>query len=176
MDGFVKAFIKASVAWLTLGVTLGGAMALRPAWIAYRPAHLHMLTLGFVAMMIFGVGYHVIPRIAGHPLVKQKLPLLHWWVSNVGLALLATGFILRAHANPAAMPVLACGGVMSALGAYVFAYLIWRTVDGPDALRRMVQHDRERRRLAVLELVPSGPNAEAQPRAEADAKPRRSRR
>lgn len=58
MDGFVKAFIKASMAWLALGATLCVAMALQPAWLGYRPAHLHMLTLGFVAMMIFGVGYH----------------------------------------------------------------------------------------------------------------------
>lgn len=166
MDGFVKAFIKASVAWLTLGVTLGVAMAVQPAWIVYRPAHLHMLTLGFVAMMIFGVGYHVIPRIVGSPLVSRKLPVLHCWASNIGLAFLASGFILRAHAYSLALPVLATGGVLSALGAYTFAYLIWRTTHEPDAVRRMVQRDRERRRLAVLELVPSPPKADAQPRAD----------
>ena len=53
MDWFVKAFIKASLAWLVLGVSLGVAMAVRPAWLVYRPAHLHMALLGFVAMMIF---------------------------------------------------------------------------------------------------------------------------
>lgn len=86
MDGSVKAFIKASVGWLTLGVTLSAAMAVRSQWSVYRPAHLHMLTLGFVAMMIFRVGYHVIPRIVGHPLISQRLPLVHWWASNVGLS------------------------------------------------------------------------------------------
>jgi cbb3-type cytochrome oxidase subunit 1 len=141
-------------------------MALRPAWIVYRPAHLHMLTLGFVAMMIFGVGYHVIPRMAGHPLISRKLPLLHWWASNAGLALMASGFVLRPHAAGVAAVVLAVGAVLSVLGAYTFAYLIWRTLDGPDAVRRMVQRDRERRRLAVLELVPSGPKADSPPRAE----------
>lgn len=155
MDRFVKAFIKASVVWLTLGATLGAAMALVPAWIVYRPAHLHMLTLGFVAMMIFGIGYHVIPRIVGHPLVKRDLPLWHWWVSHVGLALMAAGFVLRAEGFGLSAPVLATGGALSALGAYMFAYLIWRTVDGPDAVRRRVQResDRQRATLPVLELI-----------------------
>lgn len=164
MDSFVRKFIKSSMAWLTLGVTLGAAMAVRPAWILYRPAHLHMLTLGFVAMMIFGVGYHVIPRFVGHPLVSRRLPVLHWWASNVGLALMATGFVLRVHIGSAASPVLATGGVLSALGAYTFAWVIWRTLDGPEALRRLAQ--RRGVRLAVLDPEdPSPRQRDAQPRS-----------
>ena len=56
MDWFVKAFLKASLAWLALGVTLGATMAAHPAYTIYRPAHAHMVLLGFVTMMIFGVG------------------------------------------------------------------------------------------------------------------------
>jgi cbb3-type cytochrome oxidase subunit 1 len=62
MEWFVRAFAKASVAWLAAGVTLGVGMAARPAWTVYRPAHVHMVALGFVAMMIYGVAYHVVPR------------------------------------------------------------------------------------------------------------------
>ena len=68
MTWFVKAFLKSSLAWLALGVTFGVAMAAHPVWTVYRLAHVHMLLLGFVAMMIFGVAYHVIPRFAGFPL------------------------------------------------------------------------------------------------------------
>ena len=31
--------------------------------------------------------------------------------------------------------MLATGGTLSALGAYIFVYLIWRTIDGPASLR-----------------------------------------
>ena len=48
MDWFVKAFLKASLVWLVLGVTLGVAMAAHPVWTVYRPAHMHMVLLGFV--------------------------------------------------------------------------------------------------------------------------------
>jgi cbb3-type cytochrome oxidase subunit 1 len=133
MDWFVKAFMKASLAWLALGVTLGVAMAARPAWIVYRPAHLHMLVLGFVTKMIFGVAYHVVPRFSGHQLHGRRMAGWHWWISNAGLLLMTVGFLLRPHLGSRATLLLATGGALAALGAYLFAWLIWRTIDGPDA-------------------------------------------
>lgn len=146
MDWFVKAFIKASLTWLALGVTLGVAMAAYPAWVVYRPAHLHMLVLGFVTMMIFGVAYHVVPRFTGHPLYGRRAAGWHWWVSNAGLLLMAVGFIMRPHVGTSATPVLTAGGVLAASGAYLFAYLIWRTIDGPVAVHRAAREAAARAR------------------------------
>jgi cbb3-type cytochrome oxidase subunit 1 len=134
MEWFVRAFVKASLAWLALGVTLGVAMAAHPAWTVYRPAHLHMTLLGFVTMMIYGVAYHVLPRFSGHPLHSRRLAGWHWWASNAGLLGMVAGFALRPSGGAlgaAATPALAAGGALSALGAYAFAYGMWRTVDGP---------------------------------------------
>jgi cbb3-type cytochrome oxidase subunit 1 len=135
---FSQAFLKASLAWLGLGVTLGVAMAAHPAWLVYRPAHLHMLVLGFVAMMIFGVAYHVIPRFTGHPLHGPRAAGVQWWLSNTGLALMVLGFVLRAQGHLSGTMVLATGGTLSAVGAYTFIWLIWRTIDGPRGLRNAV--------------------------------------
>jgi cbb3-type cytochrome oxidase subunit 1 len=129
MDWFAKAFLKASLTWLGLGVTLGVGMAIHLPWMVYRPAHMHMNLLGFVAMMIFGVAYHVIPRFTGHALHSRRLAVRHWWVANAGLASMVIGFALRPQGSPAATPLLGAGGVLSALGAYVFIYNIWRTID-----------------------------------------------
>lgn len=135
MEWFVKAFVKASLAWLALAVTLGVAMASHPVWVIYRPAHMHMALLGFVTMMIYGVAYHVIPRFTGFALHSRRAPGVQWWLSNAGLALLAAGFLLRPHLGASATPILATGGVLSAFGAYIFAYVIWRTMDGTPAMR-----------------------------------------
>ena len=135
MTWFAKAFLKSSLAWLALGVTLGVAMAAHPVWIIYRPAHMHMLLPGFVTMMIFGVAYHVIPRFVGFPLHRPRLAGVHWWIANAGLLLMVCGFAARIHWPTAATPLLATGGVLSALGAYLFVYLIWRTIDGPIQMR-----------------------------------------
>jgi cbb3-type cytochrome oxidase subunit 1 len=131
MDWFARVFIQASLAWLALGVTVGAAMAAYPPWTIYRPIHMHMTLLGFVTMMIFGVGYHVIPRFAGRPLWSKRLAGTHVWVSNVGLAAMCVGFALRVSTHvdmTLATSVLGSGGVLSAAGAYLFAFNLWRSI------------------------------------------------
>jgi cbb3-type cytochrome oxidase subunit 1 len=130
MDGFVKAFLKASLAWLATGVTLGVAMAIHPLWTVYRAVHMHMVLLGFVTMMIYGVAYHVVPRFSGHALYGRRAAPWHWWASNVGLTLMAIGFAIRVHDAALGTRILAAGGVLSAIGAYTFVFLLWRTIDG----------------------------------------------
>ena len=132
MDWFVKAFLKASLFWLAAGVSLGIAMAVHPVWAIYRTAHFHMNLLGFVAMMIFGVAYHVIPRFTGHPLHNRQLAGVQWWLANLGLTLFVLGLALRAsgvYATPAGVMV-AVGGLLAGAASYVFVYNIWRTIDG----------------------------------------------
>ena len=142
MEWFVKAFLKASLAWLVLGVSLGVAMAAHPVWTMHRTAHMHMVLLGFVTMMIYGVAYHVIPRFVGFPLHSRRAAGWHWWASNVGLACMVAGFILRSYGWRYAPPLLTFGGSLSALGAYTFAYLLWRTIDGPAPLRAAAKRAR----------------------------------
>jgi heme/copper-type cytochrome/quinol oxidase subunit 1 len=130
MDWFVKAFIKASVAWLAVGITLGVAMALNPQWTIYRPAHLHMNLAGFVAMMIFGVAYHVVPRFVGVPLDSGRAAGIHWFLANGGLLVMVAGFFLRSNGIAAGEYLLGAGGIATALGGYIFAVLLWKTIDG----------------------------------------------
>jgi len=145
MDWFVRRFIKAALVWLGLGVTLGVGMAVHPIWIIYRPAHVHMNLLGFVTMMIYGVGYHVVPRFFGNPLHSKTLGGVHWWLSNVGLATMVVGFILAPHLGQRSIPVLGAGGTLSAVGALAFIYNIWRTMEGTPALNRIAEAPASRR-------------------------------
>lgn len=136
MDWFAKAFIKAALVWLGLGVTLGLVMAVYPATAVYRTAHLHMNLLGFVSMMIYGVAYHVLPRFTGNAIHNVSIAVAQLWLANLGLALLASGFLLRAHGVLTGMSMLVLGGVMGAAAAYCFIYNIWRTLEGSPPLRR----------------------------------------
>lgn len=132
MDWFVRAFVKAALTWLGIGVTLGIAMAVHPPWTIHRAAHMHINLLGFISMMIFGVAYHVIPRFAGHPLRSPRLAAAHWWIANLGLALLAGGLIARPYLG-AGQLILIAGGLLSAFGAYAFIANLWMTIDGKQA-------------------------------------------
>lgn len=131
MDPFVRRFIRASLAWLGVGVLLGISMAFFPGRaLAYRPAHVHANLLGFVSMMIFGVAYHVIPRFTGNPLHNRALAAAHLWVANAGLALLVSGWIVRVHRFAPGTVLVEAGAAASAAGAFLFIYNLWRTLDG----------------------------------------------
>ena len=130
MDPVVRRFIKMSLVWLGLGVTLGLVMAVVPAWTRYRTLHLHLNLVGFVAMMIFGVAYHVMPRFSGNALHNRRLAVVHFWLANAGLMVLAVGFGARAHVGARAWPMLLVGGLAIVAGSYAFIYNIWRTLDG----------------------------------------------
>ena len=137
MEWFVKAFIRASLAWFALGIVLGVSIAAHPAWVAYRPVHAHMTVVGFLTMMVFGVGYQLLPRLFGHALHSRGMAVAHWWLANVGLAAMVVGFFLQPHVGPRSAPVTATGGVMFALGALGFVYNMWRTFNLADARARL---------------------------------------
>ena len=136
MDWFAKVFIRASLLWFVAGITLGLAMAIHPAWVVYRPAHAHMNLVGFVVMMIFGVGYQMLPRFFGHPIHSRNLAVAHIWLANIGLAALVLGFFLAPHIGTHSIPVTASGGALWALGAYGFVYNMWRTFDAAERRRQ----------------------------------------
>lgn len=128
MEPFVRNFIRSSLVWLGSGVVLGVCMAITPAAVVYRPAHVHANLLGFVSMMIFGVAYHVIPRFTGSPLRSRGLARVHLWVANVGLACLVGGWLLRPTLWNAGTAALMFGAVTSATGAFMFIGNLWQTL------------------------------------------------
>ena len=136
MEWFVKAFIRASLVWFALGIVLGLAMAIHPPWVIYRPAHAHMVVAGFITMMVFGVGYQLLPRLFGFALHSRQLAIAHWWLGNIGLGGMVAGFLLTPHIAVRAAWVTASGGILFAAGALLFVYNMWRTFDKADARQR----------------------------------------
>ncbi|HEX9564823.1 MAG TPA: cbb3-type cytochrome c oxidase subunit I [Gemmatimonadaceae bacterium] len=135
MEWFIKAFIRASLLWFAAGIALGVAIAIHPPWIVYRPAHAHMNVVGFLTMLVFGVGYQLLPRLFGHPLHSVRLAVAHLYAANLGLAGLVLGFLIRPH-RAGATWVIVVGGSLYALGAVFWVVNLWRTFDAADARQR----------------------------------------
>jgi len=148
MDWFSLRFLKAGLVWLGLGVLFGLAMTVYPGWVVFRAIHAHLNLLGFVAMIISGVAYHVIPRFTGHPLHSPRLAGAHWWLANVGLVALTGGFFLSLRYGPRFTPISIAGGTLSSLAAWAFIYNMWRTIDGR---RRTPPPATPARRLNVID-------------------------
>jgi len=135
MEWFIKAFIRASLLWFAGGIVLGIAMALHPAWVIYRPAHAHMNVAGFLTMLVFGVGYQLLPRLFGHPLYYPRLAVMHLYLANLGLAGLVTGFMLP-RAQSVARWSSMVGGLLYTVGAALWVWNLWRTFDAADERAR----------------------------------------
>ncbi len=149
MEWFVRWFIRAALAWLGVGVLLGLAMVFEPAAYVALPAHMHANLLGFVSMMIFGVGYHVLPRFAGRPLHRRRWAEVHFVLANVGLALQVAGFLLRPFRYGPGTVVLATGAVLGAAGIALFIVNMWITV-GPRLPLEVVARAESRARPAPV--------------------------
>jgi len=125
----VRWFVRSALVWLVLGVFLGLGLAIAPARFAVlRPVHLHMNLLGFVTLMIFGVGYQVLPRFSGGRVLDERLIPINLLLSNLGLAILVVAWVLRAlvpAVAPAMGVVLGVGGLLASAGAIIFAVNLW---------------------------------------------------
>ncbi|HEY5191452.1 MAG TPA: hypothetical protein VII77_05660, partial [Candidatus Deferrimicrobium sp.] len=120
MDRYTKGFVVASLVYFflaaVLGIWMGGTDA--AGWVRF--AHVHFNLLGFMSMMIYGVGYFILPRFNGRTLRWPSWVPIHFFLANLGLiGMVATaperpsnGFILFS-----ALSVISAGMFAVNLGA-----------------------------------------------------------
>lgn len=136
MSAPVRGFLRSAVLWLAAGLLLGTSMGAEPRWIPLlRAAHLHALLAGFVAFMIFGVGYHVFPRFAGRPIPWAAGPGLHLVLANAGMASLVVGFLVRGSWPLAGRVLAGVGGGFTLAGAALFIHAVWHLTERPEWIR-----------------------------------------
>ncbi len=120
MDRYTKGFVVASLVYFflaaVLGIWMGGTDA--AGWVRF--AHVHFNLLGFMSMMIYGVGYFILPRFNGRTLRWPSWVPVHFYLANIGLIGMvataperpSTGFILFS-----ALSVISAGMFAVNLGA-----------------------------------------------------------
>ena len=117
--------IKAAFICLAFGIGLGAWFAIdraQGAWL--RPLHVELNLWGWATLLIYGMGYHMLPRFAGRPLVRMRLAALQSWIAIVGVGIISLGWILSLGGWPLAQALLAAGGALQLGAAGLFALLI----------------------------------------------------
>ena len=95
MEKYPKLFITASVFYLVLGTLMGVLMGTQLiASAGFRFVHIHVNLIGFVAMFIFGVAYHILPRFNGRPVPYPDWIPVQFYLMNIGLVGLLTFYLL----------------------------------------------------------------------------------
>lgn len=91
MDRFVKNFIAISIFYLAAASVLGVIMGIEPEMAGkLKFAHSHLMLIGWVTMMIYGVGYHILPRFAGQLIKYKGMAEVQFWAANAGLVGMVT--------------------------------------------------------------------------------------
>lgn len=90
-----RSFIAAALLWALLGGLLGVAWL---GWPGRLPAlalraHAHLMLVGFVGMMIFGIALHVLPRFTGRALLSERLGDASFALANLGLPVMVLGWL-----------------------------------------------------------------------------------
>lgn len=124
MDRYVKNFIATSIAYLAVASVIGVGMMLSPWMLQFRFVHSHFMLLGWVSMMIYGVGYHILPRFAGALLRRPAIAEFQFWVANAGLLGMAVFYTMLQGApdNNALKVLVGVSGGLQVLSSILFFY------------------------------------------------------
>ena len=136
MPAVTRWLLRAGMTWLLAGLAGGvlvaghGALDLPPAFGAAGPAVFHLLTVGWLTQLIFGVAHWMFPRAsAERPRGREGLV----WAA---LLLLNAGLLVRLVSEPlaalghASAPALAASGLLQFAAAACFTANTWPRVRG----------------------------------------------
>ncbi|RZD15393.1 MAG: hypothetical protein EVJ47_03730 [Candidatus Acidulodesulfobacterium ferriphilum] len=133
MSPVIRYFTIASLLYLIIGAGLGLVMAIYPPWVNYLLlAHVHFLLLGFIAMMIYSVGYHVLPRFSGFKLYSEILVTVQFYLTNIGLIGMAFTWIISEDGSSGfySISALSFFALMEFSGICIFVFNNIMTLSG----------------------------------------------
>jgi len=131
MDKAVVWFIRMSLIYFFVATILGIGMISSADWVAYyRNVHVHFNLLGWMSMMIYGVGYHILPKFSGRFIYSPRIMNIQFWFSNLGLLGMGLGWVLigRGISPEHSENLLLSASIASAIGAGLFVFNMGMTV------------------------------------------------
>ncbi len=157
METYPKRFVLMSLVYLFIGMMIGVLTAFDIGSLRdMKYMHVHYNLLGFMVMMISGVGYHVLPRFNGAAIYFPSWLAPHFWIANVGLVLMVTGFHLKGT-YPSAHGVFILGAMSSALSIAMLTINLFLTVFIGSRPKKEQQDSESPQPVAIKESQPSSP-------------------
>lgn len=136
MDRFARWFILMSIFYLGVSSVLGIVMLGSEKAMALKFVHSHLNLLGWVSMMIYGVGYHILPRFMGRPLYSAKIGEAQFWLANIGLAVMLLFYTLNVYRPSGTyVTITVFAGIVELVAILLFFYNMLMTL-----LPKMEQH------------------------------------
>lgn len=131
---FIRTALVYLVAALLVGVALmlGPLLNLPPVLSALQPVYFHLLMVGWVTQLIFGVVFWMFPKQSSErPRGSDRLGWATYWLLNIGLLLRAVGEPLVALLPAAGAGwLLAASAALQLLAGWAFVANTWARVKG----------------------------------------------
>ncbi|KMY55581.1 cytochrome c oxidase [Bacillus sp. FJAT-27231] len=107
--------IKISVVYFAIGVLLGYYMSIVHSY-ELTGVHVHVNLLGWTALMLAGILYHIFPALAYNGIAKA-----HFWLHNLGLPIMMISlFLLLSTKSSSYTAGVAIGATLTVLGILLF--------------------------------------------------------
>lgn len=118
-----------SIIYLGIAAVLGIVMLGNQNVMAMKFVHSHLNMLGWVSMMIYGVGYHILPRFMGRPLYSNKMGEAQFYLANISLVAMLLFYALNVY-NPSSLyrMVMVVSGAVQAFAVFLFFYNMLMTL------------------------------------------------
>jgi hypothetical protein len=120
-------WLKLSVVYLIVGVTLGIAMGATETF-TLRPVHAHLNLLGWTTVALAGLISAVFPAAGA-----SRLARVHFWLHNAAVPVMMAALSALLLGHPQAIPFLVTAELAAAAGILVFAANIFTNVKLADA-------------------------------------------
>lgn len=141
MTPLVRLYVKTSFAFLLLGLILGGYITVEVnllgravAW-PLITAHVHLLLVGFMLMLVFGVATWMFPRPARDDgRYRPGLAWLVYWLLTVSTLVRVLGELAATAAGARGSTLAALGGLGQLAAAIVFVANMWTRVRMPGGI------------------------------------------
>jgi hypothetical protein len=127
MPPLTRWYIKLAMVYLIAGLLIG---ALPPVLAFAGPAYVHLLVVGWITQMIFGVAYWMFPKYTpDRPRGGNVVAIATFALLNIGLVLRVIAEPVRAW-RPGLLPgwLLVVAGIAQALAGIGFAVSTWPRV------------------------------------------------
>ena len=132
MDTFVRRFIIMSIVYLGISSLVGIAMLGSENAMALKFVHSHLNMLGWVSMMIYGVGYHILPKFMGRAMHSKTLGEIQFWMANIGLVAMLLFYTVNVYSPSGALVmVTVVAGVLETVSIFLFFYNMLMTLMTP---------------------------------------------
>ncbi len=131
MDKIVVWYLRMSLIYFVAGAAIGLGMLIWPHEAgAYAAVHAHFNLLGFMSMMIYGVGYHILPKFSGAHIYSPAIMTVQFWLANAGLIGMAVSWPLEIRGIMPSLSgaVLTLSAAISLIAILLFAVNILKTI------------------------------------------------